>query len=340
MNDEIAKQVSAVPESVDAPSQSLLHYEEEIGLGAAAPIASESSRDIVPARVSSPGRDAWRRFRVNWAAMISLAILAVIVVVAIFAPLMHTANPFLQDYASLDAGPSWHHWFGTDGVGRDQYSRLLYGLRVPLIVGIVGTVITVAISCLTGVVAGYSGGVIDMVLSRFTDLIFAFPSFTLALIVVSLYGPALDPFFGGAGRVILLSIIFALVSWPFLMRFVRSLALGLKQEQFVEAALVAGSSNWTVIRRHLLPNMWGLILVQASFIVIGVISTETVLSIFGLGVQPPNPDLGQMLFDGVSRLDYNFWEVLAPSITLTLLILTLTFLGDGLRDAIDPRMNS
>ncbi|MDQ2742735.1 MAG: ABC transporter permease, partial [Chloroflexota bacterium] len=287
-----------------------------------------------------PGLDAWHRFRVNWAAMVSLGALSFVVFIAIFAPFIHTANPTLPSYGTLDAGPSWHHWFGTDGVGRDQYSRLLYGLRVPLVVGAIGTLITVAIGALTGVVAGYAGGFLDMILSRFTDLIFAFPSFTLALIVVSLYGPAFDPYFGGGGRVLLLSVIFALVSWPFLMRFVRSLTLGIKEEQFVEAARVAGSTNWAIIRRHLLPNMWGLVLVQASFIVIGVISTETVLSIFGLGVQPPNPDLGQMLFDGVSRLDYNGWEVVFPSIALTVIILSLTFLGDGLRDAIDPRMNS
>jgi len=321
------------------PSDDLIHVEGGVGLGAA-PAVSVEAEELVGARVSSPARDAWRRFRTNWAAMVSLVVLLVIVVIAIFAPFMHTISPNTQNYAALDASPSWHHWFGTDGVGRDQYSRLLFGLRVPLFVGFLGTLITVVIGAVLGVVAGYAGGYIDALLSRFTDLIFAFPSFILALIVVSLFGPALDPYFGGGGRVILLSVVFALVSWPFLMRFVRSLALGLKEEQFVEAARVSGTTNWGIIYRHLLPNMWGLILVQASFIVIGVVSTEAALSIFGLGVQPPNPDLGQMLYDGISRLDYNPWEVVFPSLTLTILILSLTFLGDGLRDAIDTRMNN
>jgi peptide/nickel transport system permease protein len=327
-------------ESRVSPSESALHDETQLGLGAAGGLTADRADELVASPVSSPARDAWRRFRVNYAAIASLAILIFVVLIALFAPFMHTTNPLAPNYGTLDQAPSAGHWFGTDGVGRDQYSRLLYGLRVPLVVGFIGTLITVVIGALLGVVAGFSGGWVDSILSRFTDLIFAFPSFTLALIVVSLYGPALDPYFGGAGRVMLLSVVFALVSWPFLMRFVRSLALSLKEEQFVEAARVVGTTNWKIIRRHLLPNMLGLVLVQASFIVIAVISTETVLSIFGLGVLPPNPDLGQMLFDGVSRLDYNPWEVVFPSIALTILILALTFLGDGLRDAIDPRMNS
>jgi peptide/nickel transport system permease protein len=268
-----------------------------------------------------------------------MVVLFGIVFIAILAPFMHTSDPLAQNYGTLDAPPGSSHWFGTDGVGRDQFSRLLYGLRVPLVVGAIGTFITVALGTLIGVVAGYLGGWVDSLLSRFTDLIFAFPSFTLALIVVSLYGPALDGYFAGTGRVILLSVVFALVSWPALMRFVRSLALSLKENQFVEGAIVSGSTGWQIIWRHLLPNMLGLILVQSSFIVIGVISTETVLSVFGLGVPAPNPDLGQMLYDGVSRLDYSPWEVVFPSITLTVLILSLTFVGDGLRDAIDTRMN-
>jgi oligopeptide transport system permease protein len=325
-------------QDVTPPSRTLLHDEERVGLGAADPLVSTEERDLVQAvPAPSPGRDAWRRFRQNLPAFISLCVIIAVVLIAIFAHFMHTTSPLAQNYASLDSPPSGTNWLGTDGVGRDQYSRLLYGLRVPLIVGAIGTTITLALGTLIGVIAGYAGGWLDGLLSRFTDLIFAFPSFTLALIVVSLYGPALDPYFAGAGRVILLSIVFAIVSWPALMRFVRSLALSLKEQQFIEAARVSGSSDWQIIRRHLLPNMLGLILVQASFIVIGVISTETVLSVFGLGVQPPNPDLGQMLFDGVSRLDYSPWEVISPSVALTILILSLTFLGDGMRDAIDTR---
>jgi peptide/nickel transport system permease protein len=322
------------------PSQNLLHTESQVELGVGAGLQA-SEADTVPAtRVSSPARDAWRRFRRNWAAMGSLAVLLVLILMAIFAPFMHTMSPFSQDYSLLDISPSPQHWFGTDGVGRDLYSRLVYGLRPPFVVGLVGTSITVVLGTLIGVSAGFFGGISDTLLSRFTDFMFAFPGFLLTLIVVSLFGPSLDPYFGGAGRTVLLTVVFALVSWPALMRFTRSLALGLKEQQFVEAARTSGSTQWQIIIRHLLPNMWGLILVQASFIVVAVITNETILSILGLGIAPPNPDLGQMLFDGVQRLDYSPWEVLFPSMALTLIILAFTFIGDGLRDAVDPRMHS
>lgn len=323
------------------PSENVLHAEAQSELaGGAAPLAAAAAEELPVSRVSSPGRDAWRRFRRNWAAMVSLTVIVVLLFAAIFAPFMHTSGPLVQDYGATDYGPNAQHWFGTDGIGRDQYSRLIYGLRVPLIVGLVGTSITVVLGALIGVVSGYFGGIVDSLFSRFTDVMFAFPGFLLALIVVSLFGPAFDPYFGGGGRVILLTIVFAIVSWPPLMRFVRSLALSLKQQQYVEAARTSGSNHLRIIGRHLLPNMWGLILVQSSFVVVSVISTETVLSIFGLGVEPPNPDLGQMLYDGVQRLGSSYWEVLFPSIVLTIMILAFTFVGGGIRDAVDPRMNS
>lgn len=319
------------------PSQSQVNTEGRLELGADVPVAGYEAEKVETARVSSPTRDAWLRFRRNWAAMLALTVIIALILMAIFAPFMHTASPLQQNYDSLDQGPTVQHWFGTDATGRDQYSRLVFGLRVPLIVGIVGTVITVVIGTLLGVASGYSGGRIDSLLSRFTDLMFAFPGFTLALIVVSLFGPALDPYFAGGGRVLLLTIVFALVSWPPLMRFVRSLALSMKEQQFVEAARTVGTSHWGIMLRHLLPNMWGLILVQGSFIVVAVITTATVLSIFGLGVQPPDPDLGQMLYEGVHRIGFNPWEVVFPSIVLTILILAFTFFADGVRDAMDPR---
>jgi ABC-type dipeptide/oligopeptide/nickel transport system permease subunit len=190
-----------------------------------------------------------------------------------------------------------------------------------------------------GVAAGYFGGVVDSALARFTDLVFAFPAFLLALIVVSLYGPALDPYFGGAGRVILLSVIFALVSWPVLMRVVRALSQRIRQEPYVEAARVCGGKPWKIIWRHFLPNVVGLVLVQGAFIAVGLISVEAVLSILGLGVQPPNPDLGATLNEGVQHMGFNGWEVFFPALILTVLVLGLTFIGDGLRDALDTGGN-
>jgi peptide/nickel transport system permease protein len=273
--------------------------------------------------------------------MISLAVVILLVIAAIFAPFLHTSGIQAYDINSLDVGPSAHHWFGTDNNGADLYSLILYGLRVPLIVGVLGTLITVGVGTLIGVASGYFGGIVDSLLARFTDLMFAFPAFILALIIVSLYGQALDQYFGGgSGRVIVLTCVFAFVSWPPLTRFVRSLALAMREQQFVEAARTSGSSNWKIIRRHLLPNMYGLILVQAALITVGIIYTETTLSIFGLGVQPPNPDLGQLLWNGAQNVELFGYLVVFPSIFLVVLLLAFTFIGDGVRDAVDPRMNS
>lgn len=320
------------------PTDSRRYAVSYIELASDAVVAGADAGEEGSTVVSSPTKDAWRRFRHNWAALISLAIIMIAVMMAIFAPYMHTTDPTNLYVAPEFSGPGWSHWFGGDALGRDLYSRLIYGLRAPLFVGLIGTALTVLLGTLIGVTAGYFGGWVDGLLSRFTDLMFAFPSFVLALIVVSLYGPAFDSIVGGGvGRTLLLIVVFSVVSWPPLMRFVRSLALSMKEQQFIEAARTSGTTNWGIIRRHLLPNMWGLILVQGAFIVIAVISTETILSIFGLGVQPPNPDLGQMLSDGASTIDYSYWPVLSPAIALALVILSFTFLADGLRDAVDPR---
>jgi len=322
----------------DVPGESPRHLAREMALtGVVTPAEYEADQGIAAKPISSPTKDAWRRFRHNWAAMISLVIIVALFILAIFAPLWHTTNPLTQHYDALDLGPSPQHWFGTDNLGRDQYSRLLYGLRPPLLAGVVGAAITMVLGTILGVVAGYFGGLIDTLLSRFTDLVFAFPGFTLALIVVSLYGTALDTVFAGAGRLIVLIVVFAVVGWPGLMRFVRSLTLGMKEQQFIEAARTCGTTYTKIIRRHLLPSMWGVILVQAGFIVIGFVYTEATLSIFGLGVEPPNPDLGEMLISGTSNMGVNYWEVLFPSVFLTIIFLSFTFLADGLRDAFDPR---
>jgi oligopeptide transport system permease protein len=287
--------------------------------------------------IGSPTQDAWRRFRRNWAAMFSLVVILALFFLAIFAPILHTTDPMTQHYDTLDFGPSPHHWFGTDNLGRDQYTRLLYGLRAPLLAGVVGAAITTILGTILGVIAGYFGGLVDALLSRFTDLVFAFPGFTLALIVVSLYGNALDNVIVGAGRLMMLIVVFAVVGWPGLMRFVRSLTLAMKEQQFIEAARTSGSTPTKIMLSHFLPNMWGVILVQAGFVVISFVYTEATLSIFGLGVEPPNPDLGQMLFNGTSNMGVSYWEVLFPSLFLVSIFLAFTFLADGLRDAFDPR---
>jgi oligopeptide transport system permease protein len=320
------------------PSQALPAADPQLGRASsnvpeASPEPFESGTQI-----SSPFRDATRRFRRNWAAVVSLIVVAILIFMAIFAHYMHTTDPTALDYNALSQGPSANHWFGTDTEGRDEYTRILYGLRVPFVVSFVGTFLTVVLGLAFGLVAGLYGGFIDSMLSRFTDFMFAFPAFLLTIIIVTLFGGYFDRNFpNGVGRAVILTAVFALVSWPPLMRFVRSLALSLKEQQFIEAARTSGTTNLRIITRHLVPNVWGLVLVQGALTIAYIIGTEAVLSILGQGVNEPNPDLGTMLYDGAHYMAENGWLAFFPSLFLTVLILAFTFIGDGVRDAVDPR---
>lgn len=301
--------------------------------GPDAAIAAEMA-EIKPA---SLGREATRRFRANRLAVISLIVLLALIVLAVIANFLPLIDPTFGDPFNQDSFPTRVHLLGTDDSGHDLLSAIIFGLRPALAVGIVGQVVTTILGVLIGVVAGFYGGWIDSALSRVTDLIFALPTFLLAFLTVAVLGHSWDSLFGGTGRVVLITFVFGLVGWPPLMRFVRSLTLSFKEQQFVEAARTVGTSRWKIITRHILPNTWGLVLVQATFGVGGYIYTETTLSLLGLGVQPPNPDLGALVASGAAHIDINWLESIAPAALLAVLVVAFAFLGDGLRDAIDPR---
>jgi peptide/nickel transport system permease protein len=285
----------------------------------------------------SLGRQALQRFMANRLAMASLLVLAALIVVAIFANLLPLIDPTKSDPFNQDTFPTRQHLLGTDASGHDLFSATIYGLRPALAVGIIGQVVATVIGVLVGVVAGYRGGWVDSGLSRFTDLIFALPTFLLAFLAVAVLGPDWDSLLGGTGRIILITLVFGLVSWPALMRFVRALTLSYMQQQFIEAARCIGTPPWKIITRHILPNTWGLVLVQATFGIGAFIYTETTLSLLGLGVQPPNPDLGELVSVGAQHIDINWIESIAPAAVLAVLVVGFAFLGDGLRDAVDPR---
>ncbi|MGH2343764.1 MAG: ABC transporter permease [Chloroflexota bacterium] len=292
---------------------------------------------VVPTSLS---REASRRFMANRLSVASTVVILFLLLLAVLANVLPLQSPFHHGTdLVLDSPPTRKHWAGTDGNGLDEFSRLIYGMRPAFAVGIIGQVITTVLGALLGVAAGYYGGWIDSILARLTDLIFAFPSFLLAFLVVGVFGSQVTQYGGGTGSVVLITIVFALVGWPGLMRFVRGLTLSLKEQQFVEAARTVGTPNWKIIVRHILPNTWGLVLVQATFGVGAYISTEAVLSVLGLGVQNPNPDLGVMVNAGIGQLSLNPVEALAPSALLTIIVVAFAFVGDGLRDAIDPRGN-
>lgn len=302
-------------------------------VGPAAAIAAE----LAQVKPVSLGREALRRFLANRLAVASLLVLIFLIVVTLIANFLPLIDPTYADPFRQDAFPTGHNLLGTDASGHDLFSAIIFGLRPALAVGIVGQVVTTILGVTIGVVAGFYGGWIDSALSRATDLIFALPTFLLAFLTVAVLGSSWDNLFGGTGRVILITFVFGLVGWPSLMRFVRSLALSLKEQQFVEAARTIGTPRWKIITRHILPNTWGLVLVQTTFGVGGYIYTETTLSLLGLGVQPPNPDLGALVAQGAAHIDINWLESTAPAVVLGILVVAFAFLGDGLRDAIDPR---
>jgi ABC-type dipeptide/oligopeptide/nickel transport system permease subunit len=295
-----------------------------------APAASE----VQPTSLS---REALRRFRANRLAMASLLVLIALIAAALLANFLPLIDPTINDPFHQDSFPSHRHLLGTDSSGHDLLSAIIFGLRPALAVGIVGQVVATILGVGIGVAAGFYGGRLDAVLSRFTDFVFALPTFLLAFLAVAVLGPDWDTYFGGTGRIVLITIVFGLVGWPPLMRFVRALTLSFKEQQFVEAAHSVGTPRWKIITRHILPNTWGLVLVQATFGIGGFIYNETTLSLLGLGVQPPNPDLGSLVSNGAQHIDINWLESVAPAAVLAVLVVSFAFLGDGLRDAVDAR---
>jgi peptide/nickel transport system permease protein len=274
-------------------------------------------------------------------ALASAAIVVVLLLLALLAGLLPLPDPTAQGAdVVIDAGPSAQHWLGTDSAGRDILSRLIYGLRPAFVAGFAGQSLTMVLGVVLGVTAGYFRGWPDFVLSRLTDLLFTLPTFVLAFLAVGFLGPQFSQLAGGSGTMLLITVVFAALGWPGLLRLVRAQTLSLKEQPFVEAARAVGSSNWQIIRWHILPGTWGQVLVQAAFGVGGFIALESTLSLLGLGVQPPNPDLGAMVASGLDGLTANPFESLAPSFVLTMLIVAFVYVGDGLRDALDPRLSA
>ena len=288
----------------------------------------------------SPFRLAMRRFARNKLAVVSFVVLVILLLAAITAQWLPLTDPTVPDAANTDAWPSAQHWLGTDSNGHDLFSTMIYGMRPAFIVGIVGAVISTILGVTIGVLAGFKGGWVDTVFSRFTDFMFAIPVLVFALLAEALFTNSDTPItaaLGGDARIVVMTVVFALFGWPPLMRFVRGLTLQYKEMQFVEAARSMGVSNRSIITRHILPNTWGLVLVQATFLVAGFIYNEIILSVLGLGVQIPTPDLGYLADQALANLEVNWVETIAPSALLTILIVAFAFLGDGLRDALDPQ---
>lgn len=294
---------------------------------------------LQPASVQQPSAQEHRfatRFVHNRLAWISALLLLFLVVAALFGPAIYPIDANYQDYSAINAWPTAAHPFGTDSLGRDTLARLLKGLRVSVLVAFYVETLNIGVGATLGLIAGYFGGWLDQIIARLADMLFAFPGLLFAILVAAVFGSAVSERFGGVGRLLLVAGSLALVSWPLMARYIRGQTLALKERDFILAAESLGAPDWRIIRSHILPNVVNLIVVSATLDVAAVIVNEAVLSLLGLGIQPPDPSIGQMIRQAIDYLEANWLQVLIPSLALTTLVLLFSFIGDGLRDAFDP----
>jgi ABC-type dipeptide/oligopeptide/nickel transport system permease subunit len=296
---------------------------------------------------TSPAQLAWRRFLRNRAAVLGGILGAIVVMAALIGPRF---SPYAFDQVS-DAQfqpPNLAHWFGTDVHGRDLFTRLLYGARVSLFVGVVATAVSLLIGVLWGAVAGYVGGKTDAAMMRFVDVLYALPYLIFVIVLITTLDDLLKQFLTRTGlqavaedsRMLLLFVGLGAVSWLTMARIVRGQVLSLKSEAFVEAARAQGGSTWHIVRRHLLPNTWGIVIVYLTLTLPAIILQESFLSFLGLGIQPPRASWGSLIADGASVINpikIYWWLLVFPGATMAVTLLALNFFGDGLRDALDPR---
>ena len=290
-------------------------------------------------RQRSARRLAWLAFASNRLAVVGLCGLAIMVLAAIFGPLVYHQSATEANIFDLvtNAYPSAAHPLGTDNDGIDVLARLIVGMRVSLGIALFVEIINVVVGVPIGLAAGYFGGGIDFVLSRVADVLFAFPGLLLAILVAGVFGQSLGEAAGGLGRLVLVAASLALVSWPLMARYVRAEALSLRERDYVEAARAVGASAWRIIVAHIAPSVVPLVLTAATLDMASVVVSEATLSLLGLGVQPPNASIGLMISSAIQVLNINWTESLFPGLVLTAMVLCFSFVGDGLRDALDPR---
>ena len=295
---------------------------------------------------TAPTRSAPRRFTRNLAAVVggvvvALAVLAALIGPSLYAGLLPSAEQkfrdgIYQDYAAINSGPSARHWLGADYLGRDNLTRLCLAVRASLAVALLVETLNVVLGGVLGLVAGYFGGAADFVISRLADMLFAFPGLLLAILVSAVFGEQARDLAGGLGRLLLVAGALSLVSWPLMARLVRGQVLALREREFVIAARGLGASAVGILWRHLLPNVAWLIIVAATLDVAGVIVNEATLSLLGLGIEEPGASLGLMIFRSAGTIARFPWQSFLPGAVITTLVLSFSFIGDGLRDAFDP----
>jgi peptide/nickel transport system permease protein len=291
-----------------------------------------------PRRARSLGAEAWRRFRRHRLALVGICVLGAIAAVLVFGPLVWRTPIDEIDFKTKLRGPTLAHPLGTDDLGQDLLARILYGGRISLAVGVTAMLIALSVGVIVGALAGYYGGVADHVLMRMTDLFLALPQLPLLLLVVYLFRDFVRKALGPeTGIFVLIVAVIGALRWMPVARLVRAQFLSLREQDFVQAARGLGAGARRQIVRHILPNAFGPVIVAASLDVAAAILAESTLSFLGLGFPPDIPTWGRILFDAKDNLDFAPHWALFPGTAIFLTVLSINYIGDGLRDALDPR---
>lgn len=306
------------------------HSETAVLANEPAPPPVHSASEIVEEELvegSSLWKDAWARLRNNTLAVASIVTFFLIATFCLLGPFLTPWEANTQDLFLGATAPSAEHWFGTDTLGRDVMVRVMYGGRISLLVGLVATLVALSIGVIYGATAGYIGGKTDATMMRFVDLLYALPFTIFVILLMIAFGRSLWLMFVAIGA----------VEWLSMARIVRAGVIGLKKQEFVEAAVSLGYSHRRIILRHLIPNVLGPVIVIATLTVPAVMLLEAFLSFLGLGVQPPDASWGVLINEGQQNMEIYPWLLIFPATFFALTLFCLNFIGDGLRDALDPK---
>ena len=302
-----------------------------------------ATADLMQKAQGVKGRSLWvdarRRLFRNKAALVSMVLLGIITLMAVFAPLLSPYAYDFQDYSVVSCGPDWwheasivchaggSHWFGTDSLGRDLFVRTLYGARISLAVGLVASIVSLLIGVIYGATAGFFGGRVDELMMRFVDILYSLPFIFFVIILMVMFNR----------NFILLFVAIGAVQWLTMARIVRGQTLSLKQTEFIEAARASGVGTFGIIRRHIIPNVVGPVIIYMTLSVPAVILAESFLSFLGLGIQEPLTSWGVLIAEGANEMEIAPWMLIFPAAFMAVTLFCFNFIGDGLRDALDPK---
>ncbi|WP_102694453.1 nickel transporter permease [Rummeliibacillus pycnus] len=293
-------------------------------------VPSSSTSLTQKEQAAGPWKEAWRSFKKNKVALIGAVIVAFFILLAIFGPVIAPQGINEQQLSNRLKAPSAEHWFGTDDFGRDIFSRVVLGARISLKVGFFSVIGSVVIGSVLGIIAGYYGRFVDTIISRIFDILLAFPSILLAIAIVSVLGPSLNNAL----------IAIAIINIPNFGRLIRSKVLSIKQEEYITAAKAIGMKDSRILFSHILPNSMTPVIVQGTLAIASAIIEAAALGFLGLGAQAPQPEWGKMLADARIYLVNAPWTMIFPGLAIMLTVLGFNLMGDGLRDALDPKMKN